>query len=129
MAPASTNSTRYIYLLRLLSERRMLLILTLAMSAFALLWSVWCAFHGLLNEIVHTYRNLSAVQLLRRAQQLLNDRLDRERTGSTAGTEMGVLYFEHSTNQVSCSGPGCGIIVQQEEGMHHFRSHSTRPRC
>jgi serine phosphatase RsbU (regulator of sigma subunit) len=81
--------------------------------------------HGLLNEIVHTYRNLSAAQLLRRAQQLLSDRLDRERTGNTDGAEMAVLCFEHSTNRVTCSGLGCGIIVQQEEGMHHFRSHSS----
>ena len=81
--------------------------------------------HGLLNEIVHTYRTLSAAQLLRRAQQLLNDRLDRERTGNTDGAEMAVLCFEHSTNRITCSGLGCGIIVQQEEGMHHFRSHSS----
>jgi serine phosphatase RsbU (regulator of sigma subunit) len=80
--------------------------------------------HGLLNEVVHTGRNLSAVEVVRRTQQLLNDRLDRDRTGNTDGAEMAVLCFDHGRRQVSCCAYGCGILLQDGTEMVHLRSHS-----
>jgi serine phosphatase RsbU (regulator of sigma subunit) len=80
--------------------------------------------HGLLNEVVHTGRNLGAAEVVRRTQQLLNDRLDRDRTGNTDGAEMAVLCFDHGRRQVSCSSIGCGIIVQEGPEMVHLKSHS-----
>jgi serine phosphatase RsbU (regulator of sigma subunit) len=80
--------------------------------------------HGLLNEVVHTGRNLSAAQVIKRTQQLLNDRLDRSRTGNTDGAEMAVLCFDHGKRQVSCAGMGCGIILQEGDRMVHLKSHS-----
>lgn len=81
--------------------------------------------HGLLNEVVHTGRNLSASQVVRRTQQLLDDRLDRRRTGNTDGAEMAVLCFDHTQRQLSCCALGCGIIMQEEDSMIHLKSHSS----
>ncbi len=80
--------------------------------------------HGLLNEVVHTGRNLGAAEVVRRTLQLLNDRLDRERTGNTDGAEMAVLCFDHGKRSVSCCSYGCGIIVQEGERTLHLKSHS-----
>ncbi|MBX2980368.1 MAG: SpoIIE family protein phosphatase [Flavobacteriales bacterium] len=80
--------------------------------------------HGLLNEVVHTGRNLSAVEVVRRTQQLLSDRLDRDRTGNTDGAEMAVLCFDHGRRLVSCCAYGCGILVQEGSELVHLRSHS-----
>lgn len=80
--------------------------------------------HGLLNEVVHTGRNLSAAEVVRRTQHLLNDRLDRDRTGNTDGAEMAVLCFDHGRRRVSCCSYGCGIIVQDGEQITHLKSHS-----
>ena len=80
--------------------------------------------HGLLNEVVHTGRNLSAVDVVRRTQQLLSDRLDRDRTGNTDGAEMAVLCFDHGKRQVSCCAYGCGMLVQDGAEVVHLRSHS-----
>lgn len=80
--------------------------------------------HGLLNEVVHTGRNLGAADVVRRTQQLLNDRLDRDRTGNTDGAEMAVLCFDHGKRKVSCCSYGCGIIVQEGERTMHLKSHS-----
>jgi serine phosphatase RsbU (regulator of sigma subunit) len=81
--------------------------------------------HGLLNEVVHTGRNLSALQVVRRTQQLLSDRLDRERTGNTDGAEMAVLCFDHTNRRVTCCSLGCGILVQHGNSATHLRSHSS----
>jgi|GEM_PF-2165868 len=81
--------------------------------------------HGLLNEVVHTWRNLSASQVVRRTQQLLDDRLDRRRTGNTDGAEMAVLCFDHTQREVTCCTLGCGIIMQQAGTMLHLKSHSS----
>lgn len=80
--------------------------------------------HGVLNEVVHTGRNLSAADVVRRTQQLLNDRLDRDRTGNTDGAEMAVLCFDHGRRRVSCCGLGCGIIVQEGDEVFRLKSHS-----
>lgn len=80
--------------------------------------------HGLLNEVVHTGRNLSAADVVRRTQQLLNDRLDRDRTGNTDGAEMAVLCFDHGRRKLSCCSFGCGIIVQDGDQVLHLKSHS-----
>jgi serine phosphatase RsbU (regulator of sigma subunit) len=80
--------------------------------------------HGLLNEVVHTGRNLSAADVVRRTQHLLSDRLDRGRTGNTDGAEMAVLCFDHGRRRVSCCSYGCGIIVQDGEHITHLKSHS-----
>jgi serine phosphatase RsbU (regulator of sigma subunit) len=81
--------------------------------------------HGLLNEVVHTGRNLSAAQVVRRTQQLLDDRLDRRRTGNTDGAEMAVLCFDHTNRKLTCCTLGCGIIVQHGGTATHLRSHSS----
>jgi serine phosphatase RsbU (regulator of sigma subunit) len=80
--------------------------------------------HGLLNEVVHTGRNLGAADVVRRTQQLLSDRLDRERTGNTDGAEMAVVCFDHGRRRVSCCSYGCGIIVQEGDQLMHLKSHS-----
>ncbi len=80
--------------------------------------------HGLLNEVVHSGRNLGAADVVRRTQQLLNDRLNRDRTGNTDGAEMAVICFDHSRREVRCCSYGCGIIVQNEEGSIHLKSRS-----
>jgi serine phosphatase RsbU (regulator of sigma subunit) len=81
--------------------------------------------HGLLNEVVHTWRNLSAAQVVRRTQQLLDDRLDRRRTGNTDGAEMAVLCFDHTQREVTCCALGCGVIMQEGGEMIHLKSHSS----
>jgi serine phosphatase RsbU (regulator of sigma subunit) len=81
--------------------------------------------HGLLNEVVHTWRNLSAAQVVRRTQQLLDDRLDRRRTGNTDGAEMAVLCFDHTQREVTCCALGCGVIMQEGGEMVHLKSHSS----
>lgn len=80
--------------------------------------------HGLLNEVVHTGKNLGAAEVVRRTLQLLHDRLDRDRTGNTDGAEMAVLCFDHGQRRVSCCSYGCGIIVQEGERAMHLKSHS-----
>lgn len=80
--------------------------------------------HGLLNEVVHTGKNLGAADVVRRTQQLLNDRLNRDRTGNTDGAEMAVICFDHSRREVRCCSYGCGIIVQSEEGTIHLKNRS-----
>lgn len=80
--------------------------------------------HGLLNEVVHTGRNLGAAEVVRRTLQLLNDRLDRDRTGNTDGAEMAVLCFDHGKRSVSCCSHGCGIIIQEGDRTMHLKSHS-----
>ena len=77
--------------------------------------------HGLLNEVVHTGRDLGAAQVVRRTQQLLDDRLDRARTGNTDGAEMAVLCFDHGRREVTCAGLGCGIIVQDGTELVHLK--------
>lgn len=80
--------------------------------------------HGLLNEVVHTGRNLGAADVVRRTQQLLSDRLDRDRTGNTDGAEMAVVCFDHGKRRVTCCSYGCGIIVQEGDQLMHLKSHS-----
>lgn len=80
--------------------------------------------HGLLNEVVHGNKGLTATQVVRRTQQLLNDRLDRDRTGTTDGAEMAVLCFDHSARKLSCCNLGCGIVVQHGGISTHLRSHA-----
>lgn len=80
--------------------------------------------HGLLNEVVHAEKKLGAADVVRRTQQLLNDRLNRDRTGNTDGAEMAVVCFDHSRGEVSCCSYGCGIIVQDHEETMHLKSHS-----
>lgn len=80
--------------------------------------------HGLLNEVVHTGKNLGAAEVVRRTQQLLNDRLNRDRTGNTDGAEMAVICFDHTRREVRCCSYGCGIIVQNEEGTIHLKNRS-----
>jgi serine phosphatase RsbU (regulator of sigma subunit) len=80
--------------------------------------------HGLLNEVVHSDPRVSAADVVRRTQQMLNDRLDRGRTGNTDGAEMALLCFDHSKRRVTCCSYGCGIIVQEGAHALHLRSHS-----
>lgn len=81
--------------------------------------------HGLLNEVVHSGKNLGAAEVVRRTQQLLNDRLNRDRTGNTDGAEMAVVCFDHSRREVRCCSYGCGIIVQNEEGTIPLKNRSS----
>jgi serine phosphatase RsbU (regulator of sigma subunit) len=78
--------------------------------------------HGLLNEASHAVHKLSVSELMALTLQLLDDRLDRDRTGTMDDADLAALCFDHSKRELTCCSLGCGVLIQQADGMERIDS-------